>query len=144
MIPVQEASRPATADQYVVAKVRLLPKPGLAGLLAGARITGSNEGPTTAFVELARIDRDPAGDGWFELTMRPGKVYRFVKIESARGAGLALAEIEFYSLTGRLSGSGFGTTWPITSTSRRSGTEKLGPAAGSPFAFAPAGRRWCG
>ncbi|MGA2618930.1 MAG: chitobiase/beta-hexosaminidase C-terminal domain-containing protein [Thermoguttaceae bacterium] len=102
-------------DRFVLTKVRLLPKPGTAGLLAGVRITGSNEGPTTAFVELARINRAGAGDGWLEVAIRPdpqagAPVYRFVKIESAKGAGLALAEIEFYSPAGRLGGSGFGTS----------------------------------
>ena len=106
----QDSPAVAPGDRFVLTKVRLLPKPGAAGLLTGARITGSNEGPTTAFVELARINRAGAGDSWLEVAIRPGKVYRFVKIESAKGAGLALAEIEFYSPAGRLGGSGFGTS----------------------------------
>ncbi len=106
----QDKAADAPESRFVLTKVRVLPKPGAAGLLAGARITGSNEGPTTAFVELARIDRVPTGDGWLEVTIPPGGVHRFVKIESAKGAGLALAEIEFYSPAGRLKGSGFGTS----------------------------------
>ena len=66
-------------------------------------------------MELARIEQVPSGDGWLEVAVTPdpqagAPVYRFVKIESAKGAGLALAEIEFYSPAGRLSGSGFGTS----------------------------------
>ena len=101
-----------SVDRFVLAKVRLLPKPGASVLLAGGRITGSNEGPTTAFVELARISRAPTGDGWLEVTVPRGKVYRFVKFESAQATGLALAEIEFYSPAGRLSGKPFGTSVP--------------------------------
>ncbi len=108
--PGQEKPADAAVGRFVLIKVRLLPKPGTAGMLKGARITGSNEGPTTAFVELARIERSPAGDGWLELVVPPGKVYRFIKIESAKGTGLALAEIEFYSPVGRLKGNGFGTS----------------------------------
>ncbi len=110
--PSHGRDRPAGAavDRFVLTKIRLLPKPGAGGLLAGARITGSNEGPTTAFVALARIDRAPAGDDWFEVTVPPGEVYRFLKIESAKGVGLALAEIEFYSPSSRLRGNGFGTS----------------------------------
>ncbi len=66
-------------------------------------------------MELARIDRAPAGDGWLEVPVPPdpqagAPVYRFLKIESAKGAGLALAEIEFHSPSGRLKGNGFGTS----------------------------------
>ncbi len=66
-------------------------------------------------MELARIEQVPSGDGWLEVAVTPdpqagAPVYRFVKIESAKGAGLALAEIEFHSPAGRLSGSGFGTS----------------------------------
>ncbi len=106
----QDKSAAATADRFVLTKVRVLPKPGTARMLKGARITGSNEGPTTAFLELARIDRLPAGDGWLEVVVPPGEVYRFIKIESAKGTGLALAEIEFHSPVGRLKGKGFGTS----------------------------------
>lgn len=111
----QDKPGDAVVDRFVLAKVRLLPKPGTAAQLVGARITGSNEGPTTAFVELARIEQVPSGDGWLEVAVTPdpqagAPVYRFVKIESAKGAGLALAEIQFYSPAGRLSGSGFGTS----------------------------------
>ncbi len=106
----QDQSGAGATDRFVLTKVRLLPKPGRAGVLAGARIIGSNEGPTTAPEELARIDRAPADDGWIEVTVPPGKVFRFLKIGSAPGAGLALAEVEFQSSSGRLRGSGFGTS----------------------------------
>ena len=99
-------------DQFVLSKVRILPKPGASALLAGGRITGSNEGPTTAFVELARIGQAPAGNGWLEVPVPPGRVYRFVKFESAQGTGIALAEVEFHSPAGRLSGRPFGTSVP--------------------------------
>ena len=100
------------ADRFVLTKVRLLPKPGTADRLAGARVTGSNEGPTNAFVALAKIDRAPADDGWLELAVPRSLVYRFVKFESAKGKAVALAELEFYSPAGRLQGKPFGTSGP--------------------------------
>ena len=99
----------SAADRFALAKVRVLPKPGAAGWLAGATIRGSAEGQAAASVELARIEAAPAGDGWLEVTVPPGKVYRFVKLESAKGIGVALAEVEFYSRSGRLEGNGFGS-----------------------------------
>lgn len=108
--PAQEKPGDGPANQFILTKVRLLPKPGKAALLAGARIVGSNEGPTTAPEEMARIERAPVEDGWFEVTVPPGKVFRYVKIDSAQAAGLALAEVEFYSPSGRLRGNGFGTS----------------------------------
>ncbi len=99
-----------TADQFLITKVRLLPKPGAAATLAGGRITGSNEGPTTAFVELARIDPAPAADGWVEVSVPKSQVYRYVKVESPHA--LALAEVEFFNPAGKIAGKGFGTSVP--------------------------------
>ncbi len=108
--PAVEKPGDGAANRFILTKVRLLPKPGKARLLVGARIVGSNEGPTTAPEEMARIDRASADNGWWEVNIPPGKVFRYVKMDSASGAGLALAEIEFYSTTGRLRGNGFGTS----------------------------------
>ena len=102
----------AAPNRFVLTKVRLLPKPGTGEALVGARVTGSLEGPTTAFVELAKITQAPTGDGWLEVTIPPGKVYRYVKFESAKGKAAALTEIEFFSPAGKLSGKPFGTSVP--------------------------------
>lgn len=101
------AERP---DRFYVTQVRLLPKPGMAAALAELRITGSNEGPTTAFVELAKLDKAPSADGWIELAIPRSRVYRYVKVESPKA--LTLAEVEFHSAAGKLTGRGFGTSVP--------------------------------
>jgi len=108
----QDKPLDAPADRFVLTKVRLLPKPGQAGLLAGATIKGSSEGPAATAVELARITEAPNGDGWCEVAVLPGKVYRFLKFESAKETGVALGEIEFYSRSGRITGNGFGSAVP--------------------------------
>jgi hypothetical protein len=106
----QDKPGDAPVDRFVLAKVRLLPKPGQAKLLAGATIRGSAEGQASASVELARIDQAPSGDGWLEVAAAPGKVYRYLKIESAKATGMALAEVEFLSRSGRLKGGAVGST----------------------------------
>ncbi len=106
----QEKPGGAAVDRFLLTKVRLLPKPGTADRLAGARITGSNEGPTNAFVTLAKIAQAPADDGWLELAVPGSRVYRFVKFESAKGQAVALAELEFHGPAGRLTGKPFGTS----------------------------------
>jgi len=108
----EEKTGAAAADRFVLTKVRLLPKPGQAGLLAGATIRGSSEGQAAASVELARIAQAPAGDGWLEVAAAPGKIYRFLKFESAAGTGVALAEIEFHSRSSQIKGNGFGSSVP--------------------------------
>ncbi len=94
---------------YLLTKVRVLPKAGAAAVLAGARITGSNQGPTFGFVPLAKIVRAPAAGQWLEIPVSTPTVYRYLKIEAAPDTLLAVAEIEFYSATGKLDGEPFGT-----------------------------------
>lgn len=106
----EPAKAPPAADRFILSKVRLLPKPGAASALTGARITGSNEGPTNGFVELARIELAIDADAWLEVPVKTAKVYRWIKFESGKGQAVALAEAEFYSPAGRLRGAGFGTS----------------------------------
>ena len=105
----EEPTKAPPADRFLLSKVRLLPKPGAASTLTGARITGSNEGPTNGFVELARIESAIDADAWLDVPVKTAKVYRWIKFESAKGQAVALAEVEFYSPAGRLKGAGFGT-----------------------------------
>ncbi len=99
-------------DAYRLVKVRLLPKPGAEGDLAGARIVGSPEGPTHGFVCLKTIADAPAAGAWVELTFDHPEVYRYVKFEAAPGRKAAVAEIEFYAETGKMHGEAFGTRVP--------------------------------
>ncbi len=109
LLAAEEAKTP---PDFRLAKVRVLPKAGAAGSLAGLRIVGSNTNATNGFVELATVpDLKGGGDvaGWVEMAVKAQEVYRFIKIE-AGNEKLALAEIEFYSAAGRLKGKGFGTS----------------------------------
>ncbi len=105
----EPAKKPEPLASYVLSKVRILPKSGAAGVLAGARITGSNLNATNGFVELAKIDKAPADGRWIEVAVDGREVYRFVKVEAAPGTLLAVAELEFYSSAGKLPGKPFGT-----------------------------------
>jgi hypothetical protein len=94
---------------YLLTNVRILPKAGAAGVLAGARITGSNQGPTFGFVPLAKVGQAPAEGQWLDIPVSTQTIYRWVKIEAAPDTLLAAAEIEFHSATGKLEGQPFGT-----------------------------------
>ena len=99
------------ADRFVLTKVRLLPKPGTANRLAGARVTGSNEGPTNAFVALAKIDRAPADEaGWNLPLPQPGLSLREVRIGQRQGRGPGGTRCP--RPAGRLQGKPFGTSGP--------------------------------
>ena len=100
----------AEAPSFVLTKVRILPKSGDAAALAGARVTGSNLSATNGFVELAKITAEPKDGQWLELPITTTEVYRYVKVEAARGALLAVAELEFHGAGGKLTGQPFGTS----------------------------------
>ncbi len=89
-------------------RVRLLPRSGHAAALAGGRVTGSNEGPTTAFETLAEVNTAP-GDGWTELTILNPARYRYLKFETSNGSWANLAEVEFLSGDVPITGARFGT-----------------------------------
>ena len=77
-----------------------------------ARITGSNDSATNGFVELAPIpdDQIPAAPGqWMEIPIHTDRVFRFVKIEAGPDALIEVAEIEFHTASGKLTGTPFGT-----------------------------------
>ena len=44
----------------IITRVRLYPAPGFADKIAGAHIVGSNSGQTIGFVDLAKIEKNPA------------------------------------------------------------------------------------
>ncbi len=98
---------------FVLAKVRILPRERNLAALAGVRVVGSNQGATSGFAGVGAPGAySPGGDGWIEIPAPPGPVYRYLKIESGPGAKLALAEIEFHSASGKLAGAPFGTAVP--------------------------------
>ena len=91
-------------------RVRITPAAGQAAMLVGARIQGSNSGPTTDFVDLKTVSAAPAASGATELTFGNTTIYRYIRYYAANGSQGGLAEIEFYHGATRLSGNGFGTT----------------------------------
>lgn len=99
----------AELSPFQVTKVRVLARPGHETKLEGARITGSNAGTTTDFETLAKLTAPAAGQ-WLEVTLPPEtRVYRFIKLEAARGSYGNLAELEFYCGERPLRGTAFGT-----------------------------------
>ena len=110
--PIQPSAHSAESDtvsNWALTKVRLLPKSGDAASLAGARIKGSNLGATNGFIELAKVGVTPKDNTWIEIPVNTREVYRYVKVEAARGALLAVAEIEFFAADHKLAGTPFGT-----------------------------------
>ena len=89
-------------------RARFFPAPGFADRLAGGRIIGSNAGETVGFVELARIDKAPAEDQWFEIRFDNKTAYRWVKFQGPDKLATLVSEIEFYDGPRKLAGKPFG------------------------------------
>jgi len=104
--PGAEAADPNKAP--IVNRARLFPAPGFADRLAGGRIIGSNAGETVGFVELAKIDKRPAEDEWFEIRFDNKTAYRWVKFQGPEKLATLVSEIEFYDGAKKLSGRPFG------------------------------------
>ena len=102
----QQAADPAKAP--VVNRARFFPAPGFADRLAPGRIIGSNAGQTVGFVELARIDKAPAEDQWFEIRFDNKTPYRWVKFQGPDKLATLVSEIEFYDGPRKLAGKPFG------------------------------------
>jgi Chitobiase/beta-hexosaminidase C-terminal domain len=92
-----------------VDRVRLYPAPGKAALLAQGKIEGSNTSAMNGFVELARVASAPQEGQWIELRVAAARAYRYVKYHGPAASFGALAELELYAGSERLSGLGFGT-----------------------------------
>jgi hypothetical protein len=98
----KDAPRPVT-------RVRVFAADGQGDKLVGARIQGSNTGPTLDFVDLATVERAPPDGGHAELTIAEPKLYRWVKYYAGEDSPGALAELELYAGDVLLDGKGFGT-----------------------------------
>jgi hypothetical protein len=92
-----------------VDRVRILAAPGQAALLVGARIQGSNSGPTTNFVDLTTLTQVAAEGVVAELTFDNTRLYRYLRYYAPPGSQGGLAEVEFYHGALRLDGDAFGT-----------------------------------
>ena len=104
--PVSDAC-PAEAPR-AVNRVRVLAATGKGAELVGAKVQGSNSGPTTDFVDLATLERAPENGRFAEVRFTNDTRYRYVKLYVERGAG-SVAELELYRDGTRMSGEAFGT-----------------------------------
>ena len=77
--------------------------------MVGGKISGSNAGPTTEFIDLATITKTPTENAWNELAIPNTKIYRYIKYTSPADGYTNVAEIEFYNDSAKLIGTGFGT-----------------------------------
>ena len=110
--PIAVCAQDDRSASYALTKVRLLAKPGTEAQLRHGHILGSQEGATTAMEVLAKVADAPAEGQWLEVDVPAVKAYRYVKFAAAPDTAVCLAEIEFHSATGRLTGEPFGTNIP--------------------------------
>ncbi len=104
-----------------VNRVRVVPRSGEAAAMIGGTIQGSNDSPTQGFTVLATLAAAPADNPTYtEVAFENATPYRFIKYYAPGGNPGQIAEIEFYSGTNRLAGTGFGTAgsrsgnpWPL-------------------------------
>jgi hypothetical protein len=92
-----------------VNRVRVYPRAGQEAAMVGGTIQGSNDSATNGFTVLATISSAPASGAWTELTFSNAVPYRYVKYYGPAGSYGQIAELELYSGTTRLTGTGFGT-----------------------------------
>jgi hypothetical protein len=95
-----------------VDRVRLTPISGQAMRILGARIQGSNAGPTTDFVDLATITEAPADGEVLDLQLSNTQLYRYVRYYAPPQSDGGVAQLEFYSGMVRVDGESFGTATP--------------------------------
>ena len=108
-LPADEPG-PAPPTCPPLTRIRFVPREGHAKRMVGGRFTGSNEGKTTDFQTIARVESEPPDGGWTEVTPAKPVRYRFLKYESPLGGWGDVAEVEFYSGDRKLAGEVFGTT----------------------------------
>jgi hypothetical protein len=100
---------PGTPVGGVVNRVRFFPRSTFANRMTGGIFQGSNTSQTTGFVNLVTITTQPANNVFTELTFTNTTAYRYLRYLSPNNGFGNVAEIEFYSGTTRLTGTGFGT-----------------------------------
>lgn len=123
-----------------VNRVRVYPAAGEAALLVGARIQGSNTGPTSDFVDLATITQAPAEGAFSEINFANERLFRYVRYYAPAESSGGLASIEFLRGETVLTGQGFGTA----STAGHPYTAALDADLTSYFAGAAIGGNYVG
>jgi hypothetical protein len=97
------------APPLQVTRVRFMPAPGQAAAMKGGRFTGSNSSATNDFETLAEIKEAPKEGEWTELPVEGRPIFRFLKYEGTWNTGAAIAEVEFYAGSRKLTGNPFST-----------------------------------
>jgi hypothetical protein len=92
-----------------VNRFRIVAAPGAAQLVIGAKVQGSNSGPTTDFVDLYTIQRAASESGYTSVTFPNTTIYRYIRYFAPVGSQGAVAELEFYHDVDKLGGQSFGT-----------------------------------
>ncbi len=107
--------RPVTCPEDAprpVDRVRVTAAAGQEMQIVGARIQGSNVGPTTDFVDLATITEASAEGQVLELQLVNTQLYRYVRYYAPPLSEGGVAQLEFYSGMLRVDGEAFGTAGP--------------------------------
>jgi Chitobiase/beta-hexosaminidase C-terminal domain len=93
-------------------RVRVLAAAGQAANIVGARIQGSNSGPTTDFTDLATLSVAPMEGAFADIEVPNTVLYRYVRFYAPAGSQAGIAEVEFYNGRRKLGGAPLGTVSP--------------------------------
>ncbi len=90
-------------------KIRFYPRPGFTERMVGGVFEGTNGDPVTGpYTTMYPVTSVPPL-GWTEVTVYPGN-YRYLRYRGPNGSYGNVAEIEFYRVGKKLTGTGFGTS----------------------------------
>jgi hypothetical protein len=120
--PVQDASvdlppEPRTDGcpddaPMALTRVRVRAAAAQAAKIVGARIQGSNSGPTTDFTDLATIEAAPTEGAFADIEFANTVMYRYIRFYAPMGSQGGIAEVEFYNGRRKLGGAPLGTVSP--------------------------------
>jgi hypothetical protein len=106
---LQQAALNASSSPRVLTRVRVFPRAGFASRMVGGKIQGSNIGVSSGFVDLAPIPTAPADGTWTDVPVTGAGDFRYLRYLSPTNGFCNVAELELYSGTTRLTGTGFGS-----------------------------------
>ena len=82
-------------------KIRYYPRNGWASRMVGGKFQGSNTSQTAGFVDLHTIETTPAPGVFTEVTVGDTTPYRYLRYLSPNGGYCNVAEIGFYTSSGK-------------------------------------------
>ncbi len=92
------------AGATVIDGVRFLPAPKHEALLVGGKFAGSNESPTSGFVVLGDIKKQPHAGEWTVLHFANKRPYRWIRFEAAHTIAINAAQFEYLSGSRKVGG----------------------------------------